>query len=457
LKGSFERSCDFSAALCPAELLVPLKLSFRMKSMMEILQDLTPLGRAVCSLGYDQAVEYLRDVLPFRVISVPDSHKHNGWVIPPSWDVEEAQIMKDGRTIYDGIAHPLGVIALSRSFSGSLDLEALRGHLHYDHRYDDSIPYHYRQLFRSWDRDWGFCVPKQFFDQLTPGNYEVVIRTREAPGAVKILEYKHQGSLGFTIVFGANLDHAGVANDGLAGCVVGIEVLRRLAGRKTKFTYSLVLSPGIIGSELYLAGLKSAERSQILEGIFLEMLGSATPLAVQDSRRSMVSTLHALKSSLDRLGLHYRTGPFEGIIVNDEYLWENYGIPMLSFSRFPYPEYHSSRDGMEIIKEESLNEAVEALMGVVDRLESSQMIMKKFEGNICLSNPQYDLYVDYGQVALGDSLSEQRRRMRHLMDFVPALDRPVSVKAVADHFGLSESETLEYFERWASKGLIDLL
>jgi len=233
--------------------------------------------------------------------------------------------------------------------------------------------------------------------------------------------------------------------------------MRRLRDRKTKFSYSLVLSPGIIGSELYLAGLDPSERCRILEGIFLEMLGSDTPLALQESRRSMVSTLHALKASLDQLGLHYRTGPFESIIVNDEYVWENYGIPMLSFSRFPYPEYHSSRDSVEIIKEASLNEAVDALIGAVDQLEASPAVFKKFEGNICLSNPQYDLYVDSGQIALGDSSSDHRRRMRCLMDFVPALDRPVGVKAVADHVGLPENETLEYLQQWASKGLIDLL
>jgi len=428
-----------------------------MKTMIQILRDLTPLNRAVCSFGYDQAVDYLREVLPFRVISVPSSREHNGWVIPPSWDVEEARIVRDGRTVYDGTAHSLGVIGLSKSFSGTVSMEELRRHLYYDHRHDDSIPFHYRQQFRSWNRDWGFCMPKRIFDQLTPGDYEVVIRTKEGPGAVKILEYKHQGSLDFTIVLGGNLDHAGAANDGLAGCVVGIEVMRRLRDRKTRFTYSLVLSPGIIGSELYLAGLNHSERSQILEGIFLEMLGSSTQLAVQDSRENMVSVQHALKASLDKLGLNYRTGPFDSIIVNDEYVWENYGIPMLSFSRFPYPEYHSSRDSVDIMKESSLNEAVEALIGTVDRLEASPLIIKKFQGNVCLSNPRYDLYVDYGQIALGDTLSDKGRRMRSLMDFVPALDRPISVKAVADHVGLSENETLEYFQRWAAKGLVDLI
>jgi hypothetical protein len=74
-----------------------------------------------------------------------------------------------------------------------------------------------------------------------------------------------------------------------------------------------------------------------------------------------------------------------------------------------------------------------------------------------LSNPEYDLYVDYGQVALGDHLSESRRKLRSLMDLIPALDRPVSVKAVADHVGVDEAEAFEYLHRWAAKGLIDLL
>jgi hypothetical protein len=96
-------------------------------------------------------------------------------------------------------------------------------------------------------------------------------------------------------------------------------------------------------------------------------------------------------------------------------------------------------------------------MGAVDRLEATPTLIKKFEGNICLSNPQYDLYVDYGQVALGDTPSAELLRRRCLMDFIPSLDRPVSVKAVADHVGLPEPDTLAYLQRWAAKGLIDLL
>ncbi len=109
-----------------------------MKTMMQMLEDLTPLSRAVCSIGYDKAVEYMREVLPFELISIPQTTEHNGWAIPPSWDVAEAKILKDGRLIYDGAAHPLGVIALSAPFSGTVDLEELKKHLYYDHRNPES-------------------------------------------------------------------------------------------------------------------------------------------------------------------------------------------------------------------------------------------------------------------------------------------------------------------------------
>ena len=424
--------------------------------MMEILRDLTPLNRTVCSRGYDEAVEYLMKVLPFNLIRVPATTEHNGWVIPPSWDVGEATISRGGKIVYDGTAHPLGVIALSREFKGTVPFDELRKHLHYDHRDLDSIPFHYRQQFRSWERDWGFCLPKRVYDQLTPGDYDVMIRTVEGPGEMKILEYVHPGASRHTVVLGANLDHAGVANDGLAGCAVGIEVMRRLASRQTRLSYSLVLSPGIVGSEFYLARLDPATRRDILEGVFLEMLGSGTQLAVQESRNPLATVAHAIKASLDHLEVPYRTGPFEAIIVNDEYIWENYGIPMVSFSRFPYPQYHSSKDSMDIMREDSLEEAVSALMGAIDILESSPIVTRHFSGNICLSNPRFDLYVDYGQVALGDALSENKRKMRHLMDFIPALDRPMSVRAISDHVGLPEPDVLSYLRRWADKGLVEL-
>ena len=54
---------------------------------LEILKDLTPLNRVLCSSDYDKAIDYLRTLLPFRVLEYPAADEHNGWVIPPKWDV----------------------------------------------------------------------------------------------------------------------------------------------------------------------------------------------------------------------------------------------------------------------------------------------------------------------------------------------------------------------------------
>ncbi len=427
-----------------------------MNSMIKILEDLTPLNRVMCSSDYDKTIDYLRRVLPFKVIEYSACDEYNGWVIPPKWDVLQAVIIKDGKVIYDGQWHPLAVIALSASFSGKVGLAELKRHLHYDHRYDDSISFHFRQQFRSWNRDWGFCVPKAFYDSLAEGEYEVIIETKEDEGFLKMLEYTHQGALDESIAICANLDHPGVANDGLSGVVVGIELMRRLSQKQTKYTYKLVLAQGIIGSEYYLGKGNVGERDRILECICLWMLGSRTGLALQQSRGACSNIEHAVARTMDNLGIPFRRGEFESIIINDEYIWESYGIPTSSLSRMPYPEYHSSRDNMSIMSDECLEEAVNVLEGAVEFLEATALVYKKFKGNICLSNPRYDLYIDPGQVAFGETVSEDNKRMRLLMDIIPTLRSPVTIRILSDRIGLPEEQVLSYLKKWAEKDLLEI-
>lgn len=428
-----------------------------MSVMMRILEDLTPLNRVVCSADYDRTVDRVRQLLPCEVLEYPaTSEEHNGWVIPPKWDVLEATITKGGKLVYDGTWHPLGVIALSAPFEGKVSREVLQEHLHYDHRYSDSLTFHFRQLFRSWDRDWGFCVPKDLYDALEPGEYDVRIVTQEASGVLKVLVGTHTGSLPHTIALCANLDHPGVANDGLAGVAVGVEVLRRLQDRRTKYTYKLVLAPGIIGTEYYLGRLALAERQRILECLCLWMLGSRTGLALQDSHGSRSNIEHAMAGIMDDRGILYRRGEFESIIINDEYLWEAYGIPTCSLSRFPYPEYHSSRDDISIMSEECLEEAVTIVLGAIEQLEATPLVEKRFEGTICLSNPRYDLYVDPGQISFGEQIGEEQRRLRMLQDYLPSLRSPETARSLALRFRLPEEAVMDYLRKWERKGLLVL-
>jgi hypothetical protein len=149
-------------------------------------------------------------------------------------------------------------------------------------------------------------------------------------------------------------------------------------------------------------------------------------------------------------------GSFETIILNDEYIWEAYGIPTPSLSRFPYPEYHSSRDNISIMSEDSLEEAVDVLESAVNLLEKSPLIIKRFRGTPCLSNPRYNLYVDPGQVSFGETVDEDTRKLRRLMDYIPSLQRPVTARTLAEHVGLPEDRVMKYLRKWEERGLLSI-
>ena len=420
-------------------------------------RDLAPLNRVFCSDGYDKSIEYLSGILPFKVIEYTAADEHNGWAIAPRWDVAEARIIKNGRVIYDAAANALSVIALSKSFRGRVSCEELKGHLHFDQRYDDAVPFHFRQMYRPWERDWGFCVPRKFYDSLELGEYEVVIDTRESDGVLKLLEFTHPGKLDEAIVIAAHLDHPGMANDDLAGCVVGVELFRRLQSRKTKYTYKLFLHQEVIGSEYYLGKMSDADRGRILESLFLEMLGTRTRLALQFSRDGAATIERALAAAANEMALSHHSGPSGSIIAVGDYVWESYGIPMAVLSRYPYPEYHCDRDNFAIMCGESLEEAVELLLKAIEKIETTSLVFKKFRGNICASNPKYGLYVDPGQAAFG-GFSEDKtiKGLRALMDLIPAINRPITLRQLAEKAGLSEEAAAPYLNKWMEKGLIDI-
>lgn len=425
--------------------------------MMEMIERLAPLDRVFCSNGNDEAIKILNEYLDFKTIKYVPENEFNGWAIPPRWNVNRAVIIDgNGNVLLDGTKNVLLVIALSRSFSGRISVGELKKHLHYDHRNENAVPYHFRQMYRFWDRDWGFCVTKRFYDSLNDANYFVEIETDERPGDLQVLEYSKRGELDCIYYILAHLDHRGMANDDLSGCAVGIELMRRLSSFKTKLTYKLLLVPEIIGSEYYLHYSQSSREQGVLEGIFLESLGTDTPLGLQLSMNKNSTTEIILQDVMSRRGLSYRTTGSGEIISNDEYVWEVYGIPMPSLTRHPFPEYHSSLDNISIISSPALEECVAIMADLVTQLDREKVVFKNFTGNVCLSNPKYDLYINDSQKTFGEVLDDRVHKMRKLMGMIPLLNKPVSVLSLGRICGLKIAEVEEYLERWQEKGLLQM-
>lgn len=420
----------------------------------QIITKLWRLNRIFCSSDYDACLEFLSTFLPFQIHEYRSSSSYKGWEIPPKWDLCEGAIFHEGKLIFQ-VEHPLQIIGLSGSFHGTVSLEELKKHLHYDQRSPYNTPYHFRQHYRPWKRDWGFCVTRNFYDSLKEGFYEVKIVTKESEGYLKVAEFVKPGKCIQEFAFAAHLDHPGMANDDLSGVAAGVELFHRLSTLETKFTYRLVIVQEMIGSVFYLdQSLKNP--SEILGSCFLEMLGSATPLALQSSRSEKNCLESKLEKGLQASRLPYRKGPFRTIICNDEIVWESKGIPMCSLSRYPYPEYHSDQDNLDIISEAMLTQAVDLLYETVKHLDQATLVQKHFEGVFSLAHPDYKLYVDPGQPAFGGLSQASTMNLRHLMDEMALLPKYSFLEEITDQLQIPLDEALCYLRLWEKKGLITL-
>lgn len=419
-----------------------------------IVEQLWQLNRIFCSSDYDKSLEVLGHYLPFKIHQYHTSEPFKGWVIPPKWDLVKGIIQFEGKTIFE-VNTPLKIIGLSNPFKGSVSLSELKKHLHYDKRDPKRIPYHFRQHYRPWDRDWGFSVTQEFYDSLQEGTYQVEIATKEEEGVLKVAEYVKQGKSSVGFAFVAHLDHPGMANDDLAGVAVGVELFKRLSQIETKFTYRLVLVQEIIGSVFYLDKTYESQ-SPILESCFLEMLGTKTPLALQSSRLTKSCLEQALESTLKE-STTYVKKPFRQVICNDEVVWEAHQIPMCSLSRYPYPEYHSDSDNLSIISEQMLTESVEALYQTILKLDQKVLIEKQFSGVLSLAHPDYDLYVDPGQPAFNKIASEDTKKLRRLMDELPLLPRYYFLDQLTKELEMPMDLAYDYLKLWERKGLISLI
>ncbi len=427
--------------------------------LLKTMETITPLNRYFISPDYDKALALLGEHLDFRILEFDPAQSVNRWTIPPGWELKEATIKKDGKLLYDAGDHALKIIALSLPFEGVVSRDELRGHLHFDRRDPDWIPFHFRQLYRPWDRTWGFCAPQKFRDSLAEGDYEVCIRTREYAAPMKIADYTLPGEKPETVALVAHLDHPGMANDDLAGVIAGVRVMQLLSEKPRKYSYRLVLLQEIIGSEFYLQAMQEkGESAFFIYGLFLEMLGTETPLNLQRSCAGKSAVDNALESVLADSGETYAAGNFREVICNDEANWEARGVPMPSLSRYPYPQYHSRHDNMGIIAPEKLEESARLVVHAFERLENDRRLAKNFSGAPCLSHPDYDLYVDPGQAAFAKKPSGEVRKLRKLMDLIPIiLSKPMTESEIAAVVDLPAASVRAYLDRWIEKDLLKVL
>ncbi len=431
-----------------------------MGKLIERVERLFPFAYSVAGAGNDAAVEVMQGELPsFNLREYPSGAENNGWRVSPAMTVEKAEIRKRGELIYDGTDSPLGVMALSDSFTGRIGLDELREHLFYSDENPDAVVYHSQQLYRTASKTWGFCLPKRLYDAMTPGDYDVDLRTRLEPVEMKVLDAVLPGKTDATVLFNAHNCHPFQANDDLSGVAVGIELMQRLAEwPNRRFTYRLLVAPELIGPQFWIDDI-GKEAETIQAAVMLKSVGNDADLKLQDSFTSQdrldIVAHHVFKH---RYG-EYESGPFRTVYGNDETVFEapGYAIPTASVTRYPFPTYHTDRDTPDTLSEDRLQDTVDTVLGICTALESDRAYRAKFKGLLCLSHEKYQLYQQVWDPSLRDGAGrDSDRRWNRLMTYLPRLmDGKTRLIDIAEQFDLPIAEVAAYVEKWVEKGLAE--
>ena len=122
----------------------------------DTVRRLYPFPYSVTGKGNDESLESWCGEIPFKIHEFPSGAIKNGWKIPHTWNVERATIKKNGELIYDGTTSPLGVVVHSENFVGEISLEELKKHLFFSDKDPSAIVYHWSNLYRQLEKEWGF-------------------------------------------------------------------------------------------------------------------------------------------------------------------------------------------------------------------------------------------------------------------------------------------------------------
>jgi aminopeptidase-like protein len=340
-------------------------------ALLAFMQELFPICRSITGDGVRQTLAAVGERIPLEVHEVPSGTKVLDWSVPDEWNVRDAYIARGGRRIVDFHESNLHLVGYSEPFRGTVSLRDLRPHLHSLPNHPSWVPY--RTSYYS--RTWGFCVSQEQLDRLEDADYEVAIESSLAPGSLTYGECFLPGEREDEVLVTTHVCHPSLANDNLSGIAVLTELGALLHDAQRTFSYRLLFIPGTIGSITWLARNK-AHVGKIAAGVVLACLGDSAPLTYKRSRRG--------DAQVDRAAVHALRHVDRAARIVDFIPWgwderqfnsPGFDLPVGCLSRSregEYEEYHSSADSIDVVRAEALNEALVAVVELVNALESDR-------------------------------------------------------------------------------------
>jgi aminopeptidase-like protein len=254
--------------------------------------------------------------------------------------------------------NPLFVAPYSEPVNGWFNKTEIGKHLSTRRDRPDAYALEHRHAYDYQLVDWGISLPFNLWVNLPEEDYHIEIVVESTPGSMKIAEYFLKGRRREIVCICAHIDE--LCNDDLSGCVVAMELMRKLEMISgLEYSYQMLLVPEMFGT-LYYTFHNMDKLSRTIVMLNLETLGSGADLYLKKSIKSNSPFEDILRAALQHSAVPFKEmGFFEGY-GNDErvFAWPKIGIPGVALQRYPFPEYHTSDDHPGIIEPRYLQEAL---------------------------------------------------------------------------------------------------
>jgi aminopeptidase-like protein len=339
--------------------------------MHAFMSELFPLCRSITGDGVRETLAAVGGRIPLEVHEVPSGTSVLDWTVPDEWNISDAYIARDGQRIVDFRESNLHLVSYSEPIRAVMPLGELQPHLHTHPERPEWIPY--RTSYYS--RAWGFCLSQRQYDGLEPGDYEVLIDSTLEPGSLTYGECFLQGEREEEVLVTTHVCHPSLANDNLSGIALLTELGAFLQNARRSYSYRLLFIPGTIGSITWLAH-NEEHLSRIVGGLVLACVGDSAPLMYKRSRRG--------DAPIDRAAAYVLADDGKGGQVADFVPWgwderqfnsPGFDLPVGCLSRSregEFEEYHSSADNLELVRPESLADALQAVIEILEVLEDDR-------------------------------------------------------------------------------------
>jgi aminopeptidase-like protein len=343
--------------------------------MFGFIQRLFPITRSITGDGVRETLRIISGRIPLEVHEIPTGTKVLDWEIPEEWNIRDAWIKDpNGNKVIDYQNSNLHVLNYSTPVHDKMGLEMLQEHLYTDPEQPDGIPY--RTSYHN--RNWGFCLSQNQYNNLEKGEYEVFIDSTLTDGSLSYGEYFVKGKTSDEVLISTHICHPSLANDNLSGIAVSTFLAEHLSKIETRYSYRFVFVPVTIGSIAWLSQ-NEQQLERIKHGLVLTLLGDESHFHYKRSRMGNAMIDKVVEQALTEKGTDFEIRDFSPYGYDErQYCSPGFNLPLGRLSRKPhgeFPEYHTSADNLDFVKPDRLEESLEMVLSIIERLENNRTFL----------------------------------------------------------------------------------